>query len=495
MPVDTAHPLYGLAAQLWSKCRHAAAGQEAVHAAGEAYLPRLSGQDNPQYLAYVRRAAYYNATGRTLQALRGMVFRREPVVELPAAADYLKRDADGAGTPLTVFAEDAIDELLTVGRVGVLVDYPRTGPARTRDDERAIGARPYLAMYRAEQIINWRFDARGNQRALSLVVLRESYAVEDDEFAWRERVQWRVLRLVEGRYRVQLWREAEPERVTRRRRVDPVERIEQRGALELVEEVTPTLRGSPLDFIPFALCGPRGSTEGPDLPPILDLANLNLSHYLGTADYEHGLHFTGLPTAVVTGHDGQGQTFAIGSATAWVFPSPDVRAFFLEFSGAGLSHLRQSLEDKKAMMAALGARMLAPEKRAAEAADTVYMRHGAENGALASIANATSGALSQALTWCLRWAGSAEDARVQLNTDYLPAGMTAQQITALVAAWQAGTISHETLYHNLQRGDVAQPGIDFEAERARIAAVQPAPVTTTLQIDGRTPAVTVSQPD
>lgn len=457
MPVETAHPLYGLAAQLWRKCRDAAAGQEAVHAGGVGYLPRLSGQDDLQYSAYVLRTLYYNATGRTIQALRGMVFRREPAIDLAPAADYLKADADGAGTPLVAFAEDMVEELLTVGRVGVLVDYPRAAEARTRDDERAIGARPFLAAYRAEQIINWRHEVQDNRRRLSLVVLKETYTFDRDDYSHEQREQWRVLRLVDGFYRVQVWR------------------TDGAGVQVLVEDVQPTVQGRPMPFIPFILCGPRGPSESCDKPPILDLVNVNLAHYRDTADYQHGLHYTGLPTAVITGHDAQNQVFAIGSATAWVFPSPDVKAFFLEFQGAGLGQLREAIDRKEAMMAALGARMLAPEKRGVEASDTVAMRHGGEHGALASVANAASGMLTKVLTWALQWAGINEAPGFDLNTDYMPAGLSAQELTALVAAVQAGTISHETLYYNLRRGDIAEPGIDFDEERARIAAVPLAP--------------------
>ena len=478
MPVDTHHPQYGGAALLWAKCRDAAGGEERVHLAGLAYLPRLTNQDDAQYLAYRTRALYYNATGRTLQALRGMVFRRAPAVDVPDAADYLKHDADGAGTPLPAFAEDVVDELLTVGRVGVLADYPRTEQVATAAEEQALGARPFLTMYRAEDIVNWRFEAHGNRRALSLVVLRERIAIEEaDGFGVREVEQWRVLRLVDGVYRVEVWRQTWPERDARRRR--PVARTDaplQTEGLTLIEAVEPTLRGVRMTFIPFALYGPRGPAENPDNPPILDLVNVNLSHYRSSADYEHGLHYTGLPTAIVTGHDGTGQVFAIGSATAWVFPNADVKAYYLEFSGAGLAHLREAIERKEAMMAALGARMLAPEKRAAEAADTVAMRHGGEHGVLASIANAASGLLTQALSWCLQWAGIAGEAAVQLNTDFMPSGLSAQQLTALVAAVQAGQLSPETLYFNLQRGGVAQPDVDFAEEQARIRAALPAPV-------------------
>ncbi|WP_457831240.1 DUF4055 domain-containing protein, partial [Staphylococcus aureus] len=80
-----------------------------------------------------------------------------------------------------------------------------------------------------------------------------------------------------------------------------------------------------------------------DLPPLVDLVDMNYAHYLVSADYEHGCHFAGLPTPVVTGYTPQNgpngeppEKLYIGSAAAWVFPQPDAKAYFLEFEGQGL---------------------------------------------------------------------------------------------------------------------------------------------------------------
>jgi hypothetical protein len=155
------------------------------------------------------------------------------------------------------------------------------------------------------------------------------------------------------------------------------------------------------------------------------------------------------------------------------FENHEAKAFFLEFTGEGLGALSKRLEEKEAMMAALGARMLAAEKRAAEAAETAAIHRSGENGVLGSLAIGASQAISKALTWCAEWAGVVGEAKVELNTDYLPAGMTSQDITALVQAWQAGAISHLTLLDNLQRGEIARQGVTAEEEIALIESEGP----------------------
>ena len=64
--------------------------------------------------------------------------------------------------------------------------------------------------------------------------------------------------------------------------------------------------------------------------------------------------------------------------------------------------------------------------------------------------------------------GGLEDAVYELNTDYNPTGMNAQSLTAMVAAFQGGAISYDTLYENLQRGEIASTERTAQDERKLI---------------------------
>jgi hypothetical protein len=118
------------------------------------------------------------------------------------------------------------------------------------------------------------------------------------------------------------------------------------------------------------------------------------------ADLEHGAHFTGLPTPIITGHNlGEDETFSIGSTTAWVLPNEytDVKYLefttdvkYLEFTGQGLGALESRLVSKERQMATLGARLLVEEKAAVEAAETHNIKRQGENSALSSVAESIS---------------------------------------------------------------------------------------------------------
>ena len=91
MAVDTPHGEYLEFAGKWAKARDAAAGEEAVKARRDEYLPMLKGQNKDDYAAYLNRTLYSNATARTVDGLSGMIFRRAPVITRPPEDGRLRR--------------------------------------------------------------------------------------------------------------------------------------------------------------------------------------------------------------------------------------------------------------------------------------------------------------------------------------------------------------------------------------------------------------------
>ena len=453
MSVDTKHKEFNEYYEIWERCEHASEGQDEIHECGVKYLPRLSGQNDAEYYAYKQRALYFNATARTVDGLTGMLFMKPETIEAPAAMDSIIADVTMGGLSLHQFAEMISEEVITVGRCGVLVDYPPIVNAVTLAQAQAQGARPYATMYDAESIINWKTGRINNVEQLTLVVLEEENEIPVDEFETKCEPQWRVLDLGDGAYRQRVFRK------------------DKRGEFILVDEIYPQINGRVINKIPFEFFGVRDNTPCVDKPPLLDLVDVNLSHYRTTADYEHGLHFTGLPTPVVTGYysDDKSASLRIGSGTAWLLPDPQSKAFYLEFTGQGLGELREALRAKETMMATLGARILAPEKRAAEAAQTANIHRSSENSVLASIAKSISVGLTHVMEWLRDWSNITGEVKVELNRDFIPNSMTAQDVDVLVKSWQAGAISANVLFENLVAGDIISQETSFDDEQERIA--------------------------
>jgi hypothetical protein len=226
--------------------------------------------------------------------------------------------------------------------------------------------------------------------------------------------------------------------------------------------------------IPFIVLGANSSSTDVQKPPLLDLIDANIAHYRNSADYEHGLHFTGLPTPYVAGVQlDEGQTLNLGSKTAWVFPDPSAKASFLEFTGQGLSTIREAMKDKETRMASLGARFLADDKRSGEAFQTLELRTSGERSTLASIARAASDALSKALNIMAAWVGAPETARYDLNTEYVNSTMSPQMLQQLVMAYQTGAMPLSVLFQNMQKGEIVSDAMTFDAYQAQLEDAGP----------------------
>lgn len=466
--VRTQHPDYAVAVNSWKRCRDAAEGEKAVHAAREEYLPKLAEEKEADYLKRLKRTPFFNATWRTISGLSGMLFKKSATVEVPSSVLPLLDDCDMAGTSLMVFVKSLVRESLEVGRSGVLVDYTQAGKGPlTVAQAQAMGLRPFLQKYPAESIINWKTAKTNGSVVLSMVVLQESEPVGGNEFSHETEPRYRVLDIAEGKYRQRIFR------------INDKDEDEQVG-----EDFFPLMNGSPMTSIPFMFVGADHSGPEVEAPPMIDLVDMNLHHFSVSADYEHGCHFSGLPTLFISGYSPSldpgkpDQTIYIGGPTANCLPSPDAKAYIVQTS-RGFDDLRTNLEDKKAQMAILGARMLESQKKAAETSDTVAQHRKGEESMLSNIGETISSSITRALLWLTEWAGADSSAvKYELSKDFSATGMTAQELTAMVGAWQAGMpgYSDQNVFDQLQARGVIEEEVLFEEEQSRISEKGPAPL-------------------
>ena len=149
MPVNSTHPDYDATLPAWLRARDVMAGEDAVKAAGEKYLPCLDSQSDDEYAAYRARASFFNATARSAEAYIGLIFRRPPFVKLPEASSALGKalatfaaDVDLLGTPLATYAKGIVEEVVAVGRAGTLIDWESAGENRV-----------YVSRYAAEDLL------------------------------------------------------------------------------------------------------------------------------------------------------------------------------------------------------------------------------------------------------------------------------------------------------------------------------------------------------
>ena len=478
MPANSTHLDYDANLPAWLRARDVIAGDDAVKAAGVKYLPRLDSQTDDEYAAYKTRACFFNATSRTCDGFLGLLFRRDPEVKLPdrhagmgGALRVFTEDVDLMGTSLFTYCKAVVGEVIALGRCGTLIDW-----------QGDVESRAFVVRYAAEDILNWQTERIKGRNMVTMVALRElvSQPDADDPFAVDVTETVRVLKLEllpDGatRYVVELWEPvlADGHRSNRRKKSE----------WKLVESRVPLRLGKPLPLIPFVFHGPRNSLPDVDKMPLADIITVNLDHYRLDADYKHGLHFTALPTAWVSGFDKTSE-LRIGSSTAWVAETPGAVAGFLEFKGHGLSTFENAQDRDERLMAVLGSRMLEDTKRVGETADAIELRQAGENSILMTLAMSVSDSISQVLRWVYWWNSTeqlpedvSEDlVLLQINTDFTPKGLTSLELTAIVSAWQAGAISQATMFDLFRKGEVLPTGrTDTEEKnlvRAGLANIQ-----------------------
>jgi hypothetical protein len=454
MPVDTRHADYEKALPDWTLCRDVVGGERKVKERTIDYLPQPTGMTQEEYEQYLVRAQFYGATGKTVQAMTGAIFRREPAFKLPAATEYLRLDADGRGTPLGQFAKALTTEVCAMGRVGLLVDYPQVPLATSLAEERQLQARAHLYTYEAENIVNWRYEKVGAAYILSLLVLAEVDAQPkaEDPFAVEQKDRRRVLWLNGGRLQVDVWEV----------------RTKTNGDKDwvLVGTTLPALPGGqPLDFIPFHFVGPDNLNAAVDQSPVIDLARVNVGHYRNSADYEEALFLLGQPTPYITGlsaewADKHGASMRIGSRTAWLLPT-GADAGLLELT-SDLGALKGAMEGKEHQMATLGARLFEAREGNPEAEGTIRARQSGESSLIASIASNVSRALETAINWCGLWMKAAGEAEVVFNENFFAGQLDSAKLDSLIRAWQAGAITKRTLFEQLLSGEVIADGTEYE---------------------------------
>jgi hypothetical protein len=459
MPVNTPHEDYIEAFSDWMQVRDAIRGERRIKSRRELYLPRPTGKTDADYSRYLARVHWFNAIGRAADGLHGEIFKKDPLQngELPEAVKALLEDVDHSGTSLDQFASDCTWDALMTNWGGLLVDYDRAPDGINWLESDAAGYGAFVHWYKAEDVINWSYKVIRGRRQLSRVILYEPKEIdsETDIFVQKTIERYRVLTFNEaGVYIQQLY-------------------IKNDSAVFLKsEDIVPRMDGNPFDYIPFFPC-PGGV---PEKSMLLDLCNENLGHYQQSADYNDGLHYTAIPTPVILGatppldDEGKPKPVGIGGTQFLFLKSSDgssVDAKYMEFSGAGLGELRQSLDTSESRMAILGARIISAEKKGVETAEAARIHRAGENGVLGAYARNMSEKLTKAIRLMLRWNGVPEDVcaawSYTLNTDYDDTKADAAMLSAVISARQSGDLPRKSVYLAVKQAGYLPEDMTYEA--------------------------------
>jgi len=438
MPVSTPDAKYEKMQAIWTKTRAASKGGLAVYDGN--FLRRFNPEDKERQEQYKKGAYYMNITGRTKDALLGAIFRHEPEAEIPPLLEYVSENADGSGQSLTQVGKEICSDIMETGRYGILADYPEAPENLTAEQVRVLDLRPYMCLYPAESIINVKVKTVLGKSMLSLVVLKEPLSVEQDEFNERLTHQFRVLRLRDGVFTVQIY--------------DDEDR-------PVTDEYSPTAGGETWSRIPFHIIGAMNNLPEPDMPPLYPLAELNIAHYQTTADHRENLFIHGQLTLGISS-DLSPAAFAeanpsgvIVGARAGHFLGPNGK--FTTATAPESSSLRVALQDLREEMASIGAKLVSKGGQA-ETAETARINAASELSVLDMLVGNVSEAMEAALEDMAIYQGAdPEQVQFRLNTDFFEDGIDPQQVMADVALYDRGLVAKQDVRRNLRQAGRLDP--------------------------------------
>jgi hypothetical protein len=437
----------------WDLIRDCLSGEPAIKVAGQKYLPVPNSDDDSadnlkRYRQYVERGVFYNATGRTHWGLVGQVFQRKPQIEVPRSISWLAGDIDGSGVGIAQQAKKTLGSVLAYGRCGLLADYPALAEPASRADVQSGKVRPSVLPYSPWSITNWRTIGIGGRQLLALVVLNESAQVVDDGFETKYTDQWRVLRLVNGLYQVTLY--------TR----DP------EGKLTETNYQPKDASGKPFDFIPFTFVGALNNDPSVDLPPLYDLASLNIGHWRNSCDWEDSCFMCGQPTPVISGLT---TTWAekilknkLRLGSRGYLPLPEnCTATLLQANPNVLP--KEAMAIKERQMIALGARLV-EQQQVTRTLGEAKLEMSTEISVLGSCAENVNAAYNTALGWACRFAGETGAVTFKIHPEFELMRMTPQERAQLIAEWQGKAITFTEMRDGLRKADIATQPDDVAKE-------------------------------
>lgn len=467
MAVDSKHPEYSKRCKEWERLRDSYEGEEAVKAKGTEYLKPTQGMviDGMQcgqlglvdYEAYLDRAVFPDFFRQAVETHMGFLNSREATIELPEAMEFLREKFSSEGESMVSFLKRMHEEQLITGRMGLLADIHADGAE----------ARPYVALYNAENIINWDDDTfdRGLNR-LNMVVLDESNERRVNEFEWSYENRYRVLSLGElPRDPSESGADDQPDVVGEQ--VYRVQVCDNSGP-NSTDWLTPMYKGKRMETIPFVFVNTKDLLSKPDRAPFSGLSRICFSIYRGEADYRQSLHKQGQDTLVVVG--GTRQNNENGSVTrtgtgAKIDCDINGDAKFIGVSSQGLFEQRLSLENDRTSASMRAGQVLPSGKSSQESGEALQTRINSQTATLNQIASSSADALQKILRYIAVWMGLDEnDVHVIPNTEFADYTIPGQELVQLMTARNMGApLSLKSIHEVMVDRGLTQ--MDYESEK------------------------------
>ena len=389
------------------------------------FLPQEPRETDLSYQNRLNRSVLAPYYMRLERMLAGMLTRKP--VRLDDVPDVMREqlfDVDLQGNDLQTWLFATARVCLRYGHVGVLVDAPASGE----------NGRPYFVTYSPREIIGFRSELKDGKQQLTQLRLAERITVPDGDYGEKELEQVRVL--TPGAFEIH--------------------QRNKKGEFEIVNEGRTSL-----SEIPFSVAYSNRVGLLQSLPPLADIAELNLQHYQVQSDLSNQLHISAVPMLAIYGFPQSAEEISAGPGEALALPS-EARSEYIEPSGNSYDAQFKQLDRIAEQINALGLASILGSKLSAETAEAKRIDRSQGDSTMMVLAQQMQDLIDNCLRFQAEYMQEANAGSSLVNRDFMGIRLEPQEIQALLQLYTAGTITQETLLLQLEAGEVL--GDDFDVE-------------------------------
>ena len=388
-------------------------------------MPQEPRETDESYQNRLNRSVLAPYYIRLERMLAGMLTRKP--VRLDDVPDVIREqlfDVDLQGNDLQTWLFTTSRMCLRYGHVGVLVDAPAAGQ----------NGRPYYVTYTPREILGFRQELKDGKQELTQLRLAEKILVPDGLYGEKEVEQIRVL--TPGAFEIH-------------------QRNDQ-GDFVVVDEGRTSL-----SEIPFSVAYSNRVGVLESLPPLADIAQLNLQHYQVQSDLSNQLHISAVPMLAIYGFPQSAEEISAGPGEALALPS-EARSEYIEPSGNSYEAQFKQLDRIAEQINALGLASILGSKLSAETAEAKRIDRSQGDSTMMVVAQQMQDLIDNCLRFHAEYMQEPNAGSSLVNRDFMGIRLEPQEIQALLQLYTAGTITQETLLLQLEAGEVL--GDDFDVE-------------------------------
>lgn len=390
------------------------------------FLPQEPREQDFSYDNRLQRSVLAPYYVRLERMLAGMLTRKP--VRLDDVSDAVREqlfDVDLQGNDLQTWLFATARQCIRYGHVGVLVDAPAAGQ----------NGRPYWVSYTPRDILGWRSEISDGKQQLTQLRLSEKIMVPDGLYGEKQVEQIRVL--TPGAFEIH--------------------QKDEKGDFRVTDEGTTSL-----NEIPFSVAYSNRMGVLESIPPLADIAELNLQHYQVQSDLSNQLHISAVPMLALFGFPQAAEEISAGPGEALALPEGS-SAQYIEPAGNSYDAQFRRLEQIASQINELGLAAVLGAKLVGETAEAKRIDRSQGDSTMMVVAQQMQDMVDNCLRFHAEYLQERNAGSSLVNRDFLGTRLEPQEIQALLQLYTAGTITQETLLLQLEAGEVL--GDDFDVEQ------------------------------